>query len=98
MKLFVYGSLLSEHDHHEHLGASPMLGVCRTSPSYTLVDLGPYPALLEGGTTAVRGELYEVEAATLAALDEFEGHPWLYRRTRVRLEDGTNVEGYVLKR
>lgn len=44
-----------------------------TAARYTLVDLGPYPALVEGGRVAVRGELHEVDAAALPELDAFEG-------------------------
>ncbi|MGH7297366.1 MAG: gamma-glutamylcyclotransferase family protein, partial [Polyangiaceae bacterium] len=67
-------------------------------PGYTLVSLGAYPALLEGGTTSITGEVYEVDDATLAAVDAFEGHPHLYQRTAVRLLGGERVDGYVLVR
>ena len=42
------------------------------------------------------GEVYEVDQATLAALDRLEGHPRFYRRTRIALEDGAAVETYLL--
>jgi hypothetical protein len=42
--------------------------------------------MLSGGQWAVAGELYRVEAAVLAALDELEGHPQLFRRGPVRLD------------
>jgi gamma-glutamylcyclotransferase (GGCT)/AIG2-like uncharacterized protein YtfP len=96
MKLFVYGSLLSGERHHDQLGASRLLGPATTEPVYTLVDLGPYPALLEGGATSVAGEIYEVDGAVLAALDDFEGHPDEYRRRPVRLVGGDPAETYVL--
>ena len=102
MRLFVYGSLLSGESHHDHLGASRLLGAASTEPVYTLVDLGPYPALLAGGTTSVSGEIYEVDADVLAALDDFEGHPDEYRRMPVRLigdhGGGDVTETYVLPR
>jgi gamma-glutamylaminecyclotransferase len=98
MMIFVYGSLLSGEANHAHLGSSRSLGPARTHPSYTLVDLGPYPALLDEGTTAVVGELYDVDDATRAALDEFEGHPTYYRRGAVRIasHEGLDVEAYFL--
>ena len=40
--------------------------------------------------------MYEVDEATLAALDRLEGHPRFYRRTRIALEDGAAVETYLL--
>jgi gamma-glutamylaminecyclotransferase len=98
MKLFVYGSLLSGESHHDHLGASRLLGAASTEPVYTLVDLGPYPALLAGGTTSVSGEIYEVDADVLAALDDFEGHPDEYRRLPVQLVGDASAETYVLPR
>ncbi len=98
MKLFVYGSLLSGEAHGARLGGSRLLGEARTEARYTLVDLGPYPALLEGGSTSVWGELYEVDGDVLAALDDFEGHPDEYRRVPVRLLSGDSVDSYVLPR
>jgi gamma-glutamylcyclotransferase (GGCT)/AIG2-like uncharacterized protein YtfP len=102
VKVFVYGSLLSGQIGHRRLRGSPMIGPGRTEPLYTLVDLGPYPALLEGGSTSVQGEVYEVDDTTLALLDEFEGHPHLYRRTIVRLttpeQASRRAFAYVLER
>ena len=51
---------------------------------------------MRGGEHAVAGEVYEVDEATLAALDRLEGHPRFYRRTRIALEDGAAVETYLL--
>jgi gamma-glutamylaminecyclotransferase len=98
VELFVYGSLLSDERNHAYLAGSPKIGDRRTWPGYLLVDLGAYPALLEGGDTSVRGELYEVNARTLASIDAFEGHPSLYRRAPVRLAGGEHVAGYLLHR
>jgi gamma-glutamylaminecyclotransferase len=98
MRLFVYGSLLSGEKHNEHLGGSRLVGAASTEPEYTLVDLGPYPALLADGTTSVSGEIYEVDGDVLAALDDFEGHPDEYRRMPVRLLGGDAAETYVLPR
>ncbi len=98
MRLFVYGSLLSGEMHAARLAGARLVGGAVTEARYTLVDLGPYPALLEGGTTSVSGEVYEVDGAALAALDEFEGHPEEYRRTPVRLLGGEVAEAYVLPR
>jgi gamma-glutamylcyclotransferase (GGCT)/AIG2-like uncharacterized protein YtfP len=98
VRLFVYGSLLFGEIHNTRLGGSRLLGAARTEPRYTLVDLGPYPALLDEGTTSVSGELYEVAADVLAALDEFEGHPDEFRRLPVRLLTGESAEAYVFPR
>jgi len=37
------------------------------------VSLGAFPAMIAGGTTAVVGEVYEIDPVTLAALDRLEG-------------------------
>jgi gamma-glutamylcyclotransferase (GGCT)/AIG2-like uncharacterized protein YtfP len=98
MRLFVYGSLLSGEAHAARLGGSRLVGPARTVARYTLVDLGAYPALLDGGTTSVSGEVYEVNGETLAALDEFEGHPDEYRRQPVDLLGQESAEAYVRPR
>ena len=97
MRLFVYGSLLSGEEHHWRLVGATRLGSCRTAARYTLVDLGEYPALLRRGNTSVCGEVYEVDAETLAALDAFEGHPHPFRRISIRVMDGQRALGYALQ-
>jgi gamma-glutamylcyclotransferase (GGCT)/AIG2-like uncharacterized protein YtfP len=67
----------------------------RTEPRFTLLDLGPFPALRDGGTTAVVGEVYEVGPDLLAELDRFEGVPHLYERAAVALPDGDVAEVYM---
>lgn len=79
------------------------LGEARTVASRTLVDLGPYPALLpasparDADRTSVVGELFEVAEAALEVLDVFEGCPDLYVRERIALE-GSEAWTYVLAR
>jgi len=96
--LFVYGSLLSGEPGHALLGGSESAGSARTAPAFDLLDLGDYPAMARGGHTAISGELYWIDSATRARLDEFERHPRLYRRTRIALEDGRVAQSYVLCR
>jgi gamma-glutamylaminecyclotransferase len=95
-RLFVYGTLLSGERSHRRLRGSRFLGVACTEPRYTLVSLGPYPALVEGGAISVMGELYEVPGRLLPALDLFEGHPDLYRRRDIRLLREVDAEAYLL--
>jgi gamma-glutamylcyclotransferase (GGCT)/AIG2-like uncharacterized protein YtfP len=72
------------------------LRTARTSPRFSLVDLGPYPALVAGGNQAVDGEVYEVQSSHLARLDDFEEHPAFYVRETIRLIDGIDVYAYLL--
>jgi gamma-glutamylcyclotransferase (GGCT)/AIG2-like uncharacterized protein YtfP len=96
MRLLGYGTLLSGEGNHRVLASSRLIGVRRTEPRYTLISLGPFPALLERGEASVSGEVYEVDDAVLASVDRLEGHPHFYRRTRVLLLGGEQVQGYVL--
>ena len=95
-RIFVYGSLMRGQANQEFLSKSRLIGAVKTLPRYTLVDLGPYPALLEGGATAVLGEVYEVDVATLRKLDQLEEHPHVYERRPVILESSEPAEAYVL--
>lgn len=96
MTLFVYGSLLRGEQNHAEIVIARFLGEARTAPRCTLVSLGPYPALLLEGDTAVLGELYDVPDALVPFLDEFEGHPDLYVRETIELSDGRLVQAYVM--
>jgi gamma-glutamylaminecyclotransferase len=98
-RVFVYGSLLAGEPNHRVLERPRLLAAdVRTEASYSLHDLGAYPAMVPDGEDSIVGELYEVDAATLAALDRLEGHPRFYKRTEVALIDGTTAETYLLPR
>lgn len=102
-RVFVYGTLMRAQPNHRVLvevGAR-FVAEARTREPRTLVDLGPYPALLprdadagpdagaDAGASRVAGELYEVDDDALGVLDEFEGCPDLYTRERIALEDAS---------
>jgi gamma-glutamylaminecyclotransferase len=105
----VYGTLMRDRANHRVLArtGARFVDVVRTLEERTLVDLGPYPALLPRDgplppVGPVHGELWEVPSDGLAILDDFEGCPDLYRReiaTVVR-PDGAELvaETYVLAR
>jgi gamma-glutamylcyclotransferase (GGCT)/AIG2-like uncharacterized protein YtfP len=80
MRLFVYGTLRRGEPGHGLLRAAPLLAEAITAPVFTLLDMGEYPAIVEGGTTAVAGELYDVNEALLLELDRYEDVPELYLR------------------
>lgn len=97
--VFVYGSLLHGMGNHRVIAGS--LRLCedreiRTAPKYRLYSLGGFPGLVEGGSTAVLGELYVVEPATLERLDRLEGHPRFYERKMILLASEIPVASYVL--
>ncbi|MFP4683867.1 MAG: gamma-glutamylcyclotransferase [Ectothiorhodospira sp.] len=92
-EVFVYGTLLRGLRFHGALKGATFLGPARVLGR--LFDLGPYPALTDG-PDQVYGEVYRVDAGTLARLDRIEdfdpGDPEgsLYRRVvrRAWLADG----------
>lgn len=93
-EVFVYGSLLSGETNHHVMRGAVLVRATSTVAAFTLFDLGPYPALLGGGATAVEGELYGVDARLLARLDRFEDHPRLYRRGPIALSCGAEAAAY----
>jgi gamma-glutamylcyclotransferase (GGCT)/AIG2-like uncharacterized protein YtfP len=95
--VFVYGTLLQGEPNHDFLASARLIRAARTEPSFELVSLGPFPAMVPGGKAAVVGEIYEVDDETLAALDRLEGHPDFYHREWIRLEDGDDVLAYVME-
>jgi gamma-glutamylcyclotransferase (GGCT)/AIG2-like uncharacterized protein YtfP len=95
-RVFVYGSLLSGLGNHRVIAHAPFLGTARTLRRYTLVSLGAFPGLLEGGHTAIHGELYAVNDETLAVLDRFEGHPGFYVRMPIALARRRPAHAYLL--
>jgi gamma-glutamylcyclotransferase (GGCT)/AIG2-like uncharacterized protein YtfP len=101
--VFFYGTLMRSGDNHgvlEPLGAR-FVREASTAEARVLVDLGPYPALLGSGaleaTSPVFGEIFEADAAALAALDDFEGVPHLYTRELASFvgADGERLEAFV---
>jgi gamma-glutamylaminecyclotransferase len=94
--VFVYGSLLRGEANAHLLDGVDFLGPASTPAAYRLLDLGPYPGLVAGGSTAVLGEVYRVPANRMGALDELEDHPRVYIRMPIALDDGRAVVTYLL--
>ncbi|MCH9651467.1 MAG: gamma-glutamylcyclotransferase [Deltaproteobacteria bacterium] len=95
-RLFVYGTLLRGESNHSLLGHARFVGETATQPGYRLVDVGGYPGMFTDGEEVVVGELFEVDGATLEAVDELEGHPDYYRRIRIPLADRSEAWAYLL--
>lgn len=100
--LFVYGTLMRGDDNHERLGEARPLGPARTSGRYGLVHCGAYPAMVDRSADTdedhgVWGELYEIAARHLPALDEYEGHPELFVRSTITLASGAAATAYMMR-
>lgn len=68
----------------------------RTSRKYTMIDLGPFPGVLQDGQISlITGEIYNIDTELLCKLDEYEGE-W-YFRSEVEMENGMIAQMYFLK-
>lgn len=81
--VFVYGTLRRGESNHYLLREARYLGRHRTAARYTLLDLGPYPAALANGRTALSGELYRLNHTLLGRLDVLENYPHEYTRVLI---------------
>lgn len=99
MKLFVYGTLMRNHGNYLRFleNRSVFIGPGETAPSYTMLGLGGFPGVIKGGSTAIKGEVFEITDGVRKDLDGLEGHPSFYKRTPITLADGTDVETYLLQ-
>lgn len=96
--VFVYGTLRKGEGNHRLLEGLQPIATVKTAPRYTMVALGGFPGIFEGGETAITGELYRVEAPMLERLDYLEGHPTFYERKNVEIPGHPDAVGYVLPR
>lgn len=72
MQVAVYGTLKRGQSNHHYLSSAEHLGDAQLD-GFALYDLGPWPAVKrEPGV--IRVEVYAVDAATFAALDELEDY------------------------
>jgi gamma-glutamylcyclotransferase (GGCT)/AIG2-like uncharacterized protein YtfP/predicted glutamine amidotransferase len=83
-RVFVYGTLKKGFGNHRLLSNSRFLGNATTVSKWLMIgeDM-PFPYLLEQDWKKgkyIKGELYEVDEATLARLDRLEGVPSHYKR------------------
>jgi len=97
VRVFVYGTLKRGYQNNMHylFGKSAMLGQHTTKPHYTLKDLGYYPAVELCGTTAVKGEVYQIADDVLQELDWLEGYPAFYERELIDTEYGPSWMYYL---
>lgn len=94
--VFVYGTLRRGEANQHLLRAARCLGRHKTEPRYTMFSLGAWPAITDGGNTAIVGDVFRVDTPTVAMLDEFENHPNEYVRRRIETPFG-NAWVYIYR-
>jgi gamma-glutamylaminecyclotransferase len=94
--LFVYGTLKRGLGNHHLLAGQEFLGEAETEPRYRVIDLRRYPGLIvdEANGLAVKGELWNVTATCIEALDDFEEAAGLFVRKPVRIPGRGLVHAY----
>jgi len=87
--MFFYGTLKAGGQSNHLLAGADFVGPARTLPLYRLYGLGRHPGLVldRANGVAVHGELWAVDDALLAQLDEYEGTPDWFRREAVAVAD-----------
>lgn len=100
--IFIYGTLKRGDVNAHYLSGAAYLGDAVTrDAAYTMLavdDPGcdyPYPAVISGGHSKIKGEVYRVDDETLSAIDTLEELGTDYTREIVTLEYGQEAWMYV---
>ena len=73
-RVFVYGTLKRGGENHRVLAGQRFVGEARTEPVFRLYLLEGYPGMVgQAQGLSIEGELWELDAACHARLDELEG-------------------------
>jgi gamma-glutamylaminecyclotransferase len=102
-RIFVYGTLKRGSRNHRLLQDQRFVGAARTPPAFRLYQLDGYPGMVAAAEDgrSIEGEIWEVDAACLAKLDDLEGvAEGLYARGPIALLPpyaGETVEGYLYR-
>ena len=80
--VFIYGSLRRGSERAMSITFPDARFIAEATVCGSLYDFGPYPGLiLDGSTSIVTGEVYEVDDALLKQLDDFEASSNYYRKS-----------------
>jgi gamma-glutamylaminecyclotransferase len=97
-KVAVYGTLKFGYGNHRLLDKAEFVGMGSTRDKYPLHVKGlPYLFERKGEGNNVEVEVYSVDNATLASLDQLEGHPSFYKRKLIdiSMSDWTTQKAWV---
>ncbi len=98
--VFVYGTLMRGQRAAQHLETATFSGPALLA-DHAMYDLGSFPGIAPKQGETVLGELWFVDDATLARLDQYEGAGTLYRRETVRVTlhgEQTEANAYLYLR
>ena len=84
----VYGSLREGFGNHRLLEGRTHHSTEVLEGSFTMLDLGAFPAVVLEGDSNITIEVYEVDEITFANLDMLEGYPSFYNRKLVETSEG----------
>jgi gamma-glutamylcyclotransferase (GGCT)/AIG2-like uncharacterized protein YtfP len=94
--VFVYGTLMSGFGNHDTMhreGWARLVGRAHTTDATFRMEDWGFPALFDDGTETAVGEVYEVDAKSLAAMDRLEGNGRMYTRALFEITiDGPKPE------
>jgi gamma-glutamylcyclotransferase (GGCT)/AIG2-like uncharacterized protein YtfP len=97
-RVFVYGTLKRGMKNYHLIKSATFVGLATSLTEYGMVAR-EFPVLLEvdSGGRQISGELFEVDDATLARLDELEKEGVIYDRRSIKvvLQDGVTTSAFV---
>jgi gamma-glutamylcyclotransferase (GGCT)/AIG2-like uncharacterized protein YtfP len=98
--VFVYGSLKRGEYNHWLIASSQFIGLATTDCEFRLFALSTYPAMVRwpAAPLAIEGELFRVDAVTLARLDYLEENGRLYQREEIAVaiaDDGRREQAWT---
>lgn len=96
--LFTYGTLMKGERNEHLLKNARFVGKAVTKPKYNLFRIDGnfvFPAIIDEGSLAVKGEVYECPMSALPGMDRMEGHPHFYCRQPIELEDDEKLRTFV---
>lgn len=97
-KVFVYGTLKKGNNIRglDRFGTAQFVDQAVTvDATYSLYDLGAFPAVTLGGENTIQGEVWQVDDATFDVLDGIEGYPEFYNRIKISTTAGNAWIYYI---
>jgi gamma-glutamylaminecyclotransferase len=106
MLLFVYGTLCNRMHNHWLLEGEEYIGSFQTKDKFYMVTtasrsfpyVSRYQLISNTSPTHISGELYFVRDETIRNIDKLEGHPEIYTRVPIELDNYvSNTMAYIIE-